>query len=198
MILRHVMLDLPPQESNLWMMIEEGSGRAVLVDAGAFAAELDAELRALGGRLEAIWITHLHWDHVDGLAGWMKAWPEAAELAPASLAAAPAARIVDDGDEITAGPWRARIFRTSGHTPEAVSYYVESERICFTGDALFAGSVGGTADDARHTEQIEHLRRTVMALPPETELLPGHGPATTVEIERAGNPFLQAGFGRTG
>ena len=70
-----------------------------------------------------------------------------------------------------------------------------SERFAFTGDTLFAGSIGRTDLRGGDDEQMRHsLATRVLALPDETRILPGHGPASTMAAERAANPYLQAGY----
>ncbi|MCX7013384.1 MAG: MBL fold metallo-hydrolase, partial [Candidatus Sumerlaeota bacterium] len=71
-----------------------------------------------------------------------------------------------------------------------ISYVVADEGIVFTGDALFAGSIGGTSSDKRKAEQIAHIRAKIFALPDETLVCSGHGPASTVGTEKACNPFF--------
>ncbi len=197
MMLHHAMIEVGPQEANLWLMADEATGNGVLVDAGAFDSDTVAWAAANKVTVGWILITHLHWDHVDGLARYLEVWPAARVLTPAPLEAAPGAQIVAGGDQIKAGPFLFEVFKTSGHTPEGVSYHCAELGVCFVGDALFAGSVGGTASDALHHEQLGHLREKILSLPDHTELMPGHGPATTVAIEKTANPFLQQGFGRS-
>lgn len=197
MLLRPFMLNVGPLESNCYLMADEAGKTGLLVDAGAFEpaiVELAAEKDL---QITHILLTHLHWDHVDGLAQYLEHWPQARVVAPAAIEAAPEARIVGEGDHVEVGPFRFEVFKTSGHTPESISYYCAEHGVCFTGDAIFAGSVGGTSDDRQHAEEIGHVRAKLMSLPPETELWSGHGPMTTVAIETAGNPFLKPGFGRT-
>jgi glyoxylase-like metal-dependent hydrolase (beta-lactamase superfamily II) len=196
MLLRHFMLNVGPLEANAYLMADLETKAGLLVDAGDFDLRIVELADEYDLNMVAILITHLHWDHVDGLAEYAKQWPEARVIAPAPSAAAPGAHIVGHGDRFKAGPLEFEVFKTSGHTPESVSYYCRQAGVCFVGDAIFAGSVGGTADDALFAEEIGHIRAHLLTLPDETELWSGHGPMTTVGIERAANPFLQPGFGR--
>ena len=196
MILEHYMIDVGSQEVNVYLLADETSHHGVLIDAGGFDQRLVDVVIGRKLQLGHVLITHLHWDHTTKLPQYLGHWPKARVVAPAPLSAAPGARVVKGGDTIEAGPLRFHVLRTSGHTPESVSYYCPSAGVCFVGDALFAGAVGGTTSDAEHDEQIGNLRDHVLSLPDETELLPGHGPITTVRIEKTANPFLRPGFGR--
>lgn len=195
MIIKSFVFDAGPLEVNQVLMADEQTGEGLMVDAGVFHDSVIAFASDQGIKISTILITHLHADHVAALADYTKAW-DAAVVSPAPLSAAPGARIVGEGDVVRVGPFEFEIFKTSGHTPESISYYCRAQGLCFVGDAIFAGAVGGTPLDELHAEEIGHLQRTIMTLPPETELFSGHGPLTTVAIEKAANPFLQPGFTR--
>lgn len=196
MIFRPFVFDAGPLEVNLYVMAEEASRAALLSDAGVFDPSVIDFIRAKGLRVEAILITHHHHDHIDALKDYLDALGVPQVFTPAPLAAAPGARLVAPGETFRAAGFEFRVIQTSGHTPESVSYHCAAERLCLVGDAIFAGAVGGAATDALHAEELGWLREGILTLPPETELWSGHGPATTVEIEAAANPFLRPGFTR--
>lgn len=196
MIFETFIADVGPLEANLHLIADEATGEAALVDAGALVPELVDRVRDLGLRVGAILVTHLHHDHVAALGEYLARWEGCQVYSPAPLAAAPSASVVGRGDLVRAAGREFRVFKTSGHTPESISYYCAGEAICFVGDAIFAGAVGGASDDALHAEEIDCLRRSILTLPPRTELWSGHGPATSVEVEAAANPFFRPGFGR--
>jgi glyoxylase-like metal-dependent hydrolase (beta-lactamase superfamily II) len=196
MLLRQFMLDVGPLESNCWLMADEKSREAFLVDAGAFEPAVVVLVAQRGLRLSHILLTHLHWDHVDGLPRYRDQFPEAAIVAPSPVPGCSPLLLVADGDQVEVGPYSLQVLKTSGHTPESISYYCRSAGVCFVGDAIFAGAVGGTPSDERFEEQMSHIQLKLMTLPPDTLLLSGHGPATTVAVEQAANPFLKPGFGR--
>lgn len=195
MILQSFTFDSGPLEVNLFLMGDEGTREAILIDAGVFDPSVTQYAEREGLRVSTILLTHLHHDHVAAIGEYAAHWG-AGVVAPAPLEDAPGARMVVEGDKVEVGAFKFEVFRTSGHTPDSISYYCAAEAVCFVGDAIFAGSVGGTKDDALHGEEIGHLQAKILTLPPETELYSGHGPATTVAIEKAGNPFLQPGFTR--
>src|SRR3990172_2290756 len=134
MLLRQFMLDVGPQESNCWLMAAEATGAALLVDAGAFEPELVRLVAERSLDLSHILLTHLHWDHIDGLPRYLKEWPRAQIVAPAPLPAFPQARLVAQGDQVQVGPFVMEVLRTSGHTPESISYYCALAGVCFVGD----------------------------------------------------------------
>lgn len=197
MYLQSFMIDVGSQEVNAYLMADEASGIGLMVDAGAYEPAIVETADALGLKVTHILLTHLHWDHVDGLPRYLEQWPQAVVISPAPIGAAPGARLVREADTFAIGPFQFEVLRTSGHTPESVSYYCPAESVCFVGDVLFSGSVGGTSNDALYAEELDYLKQNILTLPASTELLPGHGPVTTVAIEKAANPFLQPGFGRT-
>lgn len=196
MILQHFMLDVGSQEVNSFLMADEDSRVGVLVDAGAIDPLIVETVAELELKITHILLTHLHWDHVDGLPHYLEQWPGVTVLAPAAPEVECRLKLIKPGDTFHVGPFLFEVLNTAGHTPESVSYYCADAGVCFVGDAIFSGSVGGTTSDESHEEELGNLRRSILTLPDRTEILPGHGPVTTVEIERAANPFLQPGFQR--
>ncbi len=196
MTLLPFVFEFGPLEVNLFIMVNETTSEGILVDAGICDPSVLECVTREGIQIAAILLTHHHPDHVVGLAEYLEKWI-CQVFSPAPIPSAPGAKIVSEGATILAAGFEFRVLKTSGHTPESVSYYCAKESVCFVGDAVLAGAVGGTPDDELHAEEIGNLRRSVLILPPETELYSGHGPMTTVAIEKAANPFLQAGFKRT-
>lgn len=196
MILKSFFFPFGPLEVNLFIMADEKTREALLVDAGVFDDAVADYLRQNDLRLTAILVTHHHKDHIDALSRYMELTEGNRVLSPGRLDAAPEAEIVRPGDHVFAAGFEFQVFQTSGHTPESISYYCPAQDLCFVGDALFAGAVGGTSDDKHHGEEIELIQRYLMPLPGRTRIFSGHGPATRVAIEKAANPFLQPGFTR--
>jgi hydroxyacylglutathione hydrolase len=98
---------------------------------------------------------------------------------------------VSSGDTVKAGAHTASILHTPGHTEGSVCLYFPAEKILIAGDTLFAGSIGRTDLPGGSTQKImQSLHGTVMALPDETVVVPGHGALTTIGEERESNPFL--------
>lgn len=195
MILQPFVFDCGPLEVNHYVFAEEATGRAALVDAGVFDPSVAEFVRGRALRLETILLTHHHHDHIDAAPDYEREFGAEA-FSPAPTPKAPAARPAVEGTPLEVAGFRVEVFKTSGHTPEGVSYWLPEAGVCFVGDAIFAGAVGGTPRDDLHEEQLTHLRRAILTLPSETELHSGHGPMTTVAIESKGNPFLWPGFTR--
>jgi glyoxylase-like metal-dependent hydrolase (beta-lactamase superfamily II) len=169
-------------------------------------AALDAERR----RPAAIVITHGHGDHIAGIPvlrerfGPVPIWVPRAEAplltsAEANLSAAfgvglvvpPANRLLDPGDVLQLGALEFTVLDVSGHSPGGVAFYCAAAGVVISGDALFAGSIGRTdfpgSDQAR---LLGNLRASLLTLPDETVVYPGHGPTTTIGQERRRNPYL--------
>jgi glyoxylase-like metal-dependent hydrolase (beta-lactamase superfamily II) len=99
---------------------------------------------------------------------------------------------LDDGAKLTTGTIASQIMHTPGHTEGSICVYIPAEQKLIAGDTLFAGSIGRTDLPGGSLEKImSSLHSRVLALPDETTVLPGHGPATTIGEERETNPFLQ-------
>ena len=85
-----------------------------------------------------------------------------------------------------------KVIATPGHTPGCVCFYSEQAKVLFSGDTLFAGSIGRTdVDGGDYDKEIVSIMEKLMELPGDVEVYPGHGPATSIAVERTSNPFLQ-------
>jgi glyoxylase-like metal-dependent hydrolase (beta-lactamase superfamily II) len=98
---------------------------------------------------------------------------------------------VSTGDVLKTGSYAANILHTPGHTEGSICLYFPAEKKLIAGDTLFAGSIGRTDLPGGSMQKIlQSLHSTVLALPDETVVIPGHGPLTTIGEERESNPFL--------
>lgn len=202
-------LALGALETNCWIVSDEAGGPAIVIDP---ADDAEAILRCLGERaLSLIVLTHAHFDHV-GAAGDLVATTGAPLAAHASDAAdltsaegtggalfgfevsAPAAdRLLADGERFSAGELECEVLHTPGHTPGGISLLVTdgtSPAHLFSGDTLFAGSVGRTdfrGGDARTLSRS--IAEKIAPLAPDTIVHPGHGPDTTIGREARVNFF---------
>lgn len=174
---------------NSYVVFDPETKQAVLFDAGADAAGMIVAIHDRGLRLEAIFITHTHPDHIAALPALREAFPAVpvyvgrGELFDGALP-------VDDGHTFTCGALHIEARETSGHARCGMTYVINGlERpLAVVGDALFAGSMGGP--QTSWTSALASNRRKIFPLPGNTVICPGHGPLTTVEEERAHNPFF--------
>lgn len=158
----------------------------VLIDAGADTPAYDEFLNANDARLTAVFLTHVHWDHDQALDEIAKRFDVPVYSMTGDTISG---KRVGEGDSIPLGRLNNRIVQTTGHTPNSLSLIVE-DRIAFVGDAIFAGSIGGTSSDELKQEEVGHIQTKLFALPGDCLLCSGHGPITTVEIEKTANPFV--------
>jgi hydroxyacylglutathione hydrolase len=198
--------ELGPIGTNCYVVrADRGAEEAVVVDPSGPAAELRLELARIGARCEGILVTHGHWDHLIGVADLAEgtgapvymAGDEAFMVARATEFSPPGVHVREfEPDELLEGDEtfeRAGIeFETisvPGHSPGHVAFH--SAGHLFSGDVLFAGSVGRTDLPLADWDTLaESLRTLVERFPPETVVHPGHGPETTLGAERSHNPFL--------
>ena len=102
----------------------------------------------------------------------------------------PVGRLLSGNDVISFGSHQFTILETPGHSQGGVFYYCEEEKVCFSGDSLFQGSIGRTDLSGGSMFMLIQSLRTISQLPDETVVLPGHGPKTTIGMEVATNPFI--------
>lgn len=185
MNVRRFMVDT--MEANCFLVWSSDSPESLLIDCGEFNQAIKDLLRERNLRLAAVFITHDHADHTAGLADAM-AYSHPVVYANCSAPGGVPAKHVMHGDTIRVGNLAGKVLATPGHTPDGVSLMISSH--VFTGDALFAGSVGGTHDSRNAEQQLDHIRRNIFTLPDDYLVHVGHGPSTTVAVERTYNPFF--------
>jgi hydroxyacylglutathione hydrolase len=199
-------LELGPIGTNTYLVrATPSSTEAVVVDPSGDANTILQELAARGARCAAILVTHGHFDHIVSLADLAEQTgaPVYAPAAERSLIEEPAtfaplgitvrsatADVWLNGDETVEAPGLSfEVTAVPGHSPGHVAFFASGE--LFSGDVLFAGSVGRTDLPGGDWDQLEESIETLLdAYPPETVVHPGHGPATTLAQEIAANPFL--------
>jgi glyoxylase-like metal-dependent hydrolase (beta-lactamase superfamily II) len=177
---------------NCYLVVDDATRACVLVDPGAEGERLVQAVRDSGAALEAIWLTHAHVDHVGGIAAVKREWDVPIWLnpldAPIYEHAARSAAHYGDNAQLTLGALAFDVLHTPGHAP-GHSVFV-GNGVMFSGDLLFAGSIGRTdlpyCDPARMTQSLERVSH----LPARTLVYPGHGPSTSVGDELRTNPFL--------
>ena len=196
-------------EANSYFVSDAG-GHTLVIDPGAEPNRIARVLRDHNLSVIVYLITHGHMDHISALAALEREFPAPVGIHPADanwafggLNQMPPAydiptkprnleRALSDNQEWTDGGLHYRVLATPGHTPGCVCFHFPEENALFTGDTLFAGSVGRTdfpgGDDRLLTESLAKLAR----LPNDTAVFPGHGPQTTIGQEKATNPFLRS------
>jgi hydroxyacylglutathione hydrolase len=197
-------------EQNCTLLWSEATKRAVVVDPGGDLDRVHAAIKEAGVRVERIWITHGHIDHVAGAAELKEALgvpiegPHRAD-APAMLRApeiggtygiparaVAADRWLEEGDQVSVGDLTFDILHCPGHSPGSVVYVSPGERFALMGDVLFRGSIGRTdlpGGDA--AALIRSIKEKLLPLGDDLAFICGHGPTSTIGQERVSNPFLQ-------
>lgn len=195
-----------PFQENSYVIVDEPSRRAVLVDPGDEAPRIIRMVREAGASPEAVWLTHAHLDHVGAIAAIKREWDIPVHLHDADLViyrrASQSAlrygftmeqppdpdRTLADGDVLRLGALRFTVRHTPGHAPGHVVFC--GEGVMLGGDLLFAGSIGRTDLPLSNPDDMEVSLALVATFNRDTVVYPGHGPPTSIGNELMGNPFL--------
>jgi len=209
-MLEIVPFTLGPAVTNAYLVADSETKEAVVIDP-AWDGQIILEAAGQRGwRIAHLWYTHAHFDHIGGagaIADSLNPLPLVAlhpndhVLWRAGGGGAVFGFDIDPGPEPTIDFYQGQVLRlgsvefevrfTPGHTPGHCILYVASEKVCFCGDLIFAGSVGRTDLPGGNWEQlVESIKTQVFNMPHDTRLLSGHGPATTVGEEKMNNPFV--------
>jgi hydroxyacylglutathione hydrolase len=201
---------LGPVQTNAYLVADSETGDAAVIDPAWDGHLILEEAVKRGWRIAHLWYTHAHFDHIAG------AGEIADRLNPLPLVALhPADHVlwraeggaplfgmkIDPGPEpgvdlyqgqaLLLGNVEFEVRFTPGHTPGHCIFYVASDGVCFCGDLIFRNSIGRTdLPGADERALIESIKTQVFTLPDATRLLSGHGPATTVGMEKRFNPFV--------
>lgn len=206
-----------PYQTNCYIFGNEETSSAWIIDPGSDESVIIRRLEKRNVTPVAILLTHTHWDHITALGGLKKHWPELEILVSKedSLYLGPdgydnlkqvcfdksfwdkyetelshlpqPTAFLHDGQFLQDS--RLTVLATPGHTPGGLCFYHEEGQFMFTGDTLFAGSIGRTdLQGGSYSLIIESCKR-LLTLPEEVQILPGHGPASTIAREQH-NPYL--------
>jgi len=203
------MFTVGPIAENAFIARPDGGERAVIVDPGDEAPRLLGALEELGVELDAILLTHTHYDHIGAVAEMAEAtgapvWcpeievpvladPNAFMSFPGlpSLRGYEADHTLSGGEDLDLAGLEIKVLFTPGHSPGHVTFSVPDERALFSGDVLFQGSVGRVdLPGGDGPTLMESIRSLVEGHPPETTVYPGHMGITTLGAEQVSNPFL--------
>jgi len=203
-------IPLGPLQTNAYIL-SNSDKEAVIFDPGGDGRQLISILERQQLKPQAILLTHAHFDHIGAVDDirdkWSipvyvhekeREWLGNPNLNGSSLFITGNGIVAKDADyhikkegQFEVGTFTFSIFHTPGHSPGSISYYVKDLEVIFSGDALFAGSIGRTdLPGGNHDQLLASIHNKLLTLPEETIVLSGHGPETTIGAEMDHNPFL--------
>ncbi|MEN6409083.1 MAG: MBL fold metallo-hydrolase [Anaerolineaceae bacterium] len=200
-----------PIENNTYLVVDSGSGSAVVIDPSFEASQAAIYAQKKGWQIQQIWLTHAHFDHFAGNGELIRALPQPVSTALHSadlplwremggahdfgITIDPGPKpdlLLEDHQLLTLGSLTFQVLHTPGHTPGCVVFHCTQEGVAFCGDTIFRGSVGRADFPGSNFQTLlASVHTRILTLSPQTRLLPGHGEETTVANEQRTNPFLQ-------
>ena len=197
----------PPIDNNNYLIIDEKTKEAALIDCSAIDDRIDEELKKQGAVLKYILLTHGHFDHIAGIRphrfsdepqlvmhkadlGWLNNSNKYLPMFGMPEITIPKIdKFVDDGDVLKLGELEIKVLHTPGHTQGGVCYLVENN--LFSGDTIFKEAVGRCDLEGGNFAQIvESIEDKIFTLSKDTTIYPGHGKITSVEWEKEHNRFM--------
>lgn len=202
-------------EQNCRILYNPEKRTAVVFDPGGDAQKIESRLKSLNLALEGIYLTHSHIDHCGAVLPLMESYPvplyghshpgeqsfrshiteisQMYGLPTGKYFNCPEPNVfLTDNQTINILGAETRVLETPGHSPGSVCFWIPSENMVFSGDVLFLDSVGRTDLPGGDPEMLlASIDKLMRLLPPQTKVLPGHGPDTTLGRERKSNPFLR-------
>jgi len=201
---------LGPIQNNTYLVADEETGHAAIVDPAAPSKEISSYIEKHGWKLKYIWITHAHFDHIGGVK-----WFQSLNEIPVPVAMHPLDMdlwkdgggsknfgfdfnsgsepdfLIQDHQIIKLGDIAFEVLHTPGHTRGHVTFASKQDRVAFCGDLIFLHGIGRSdLDDSDEDDLYTSIREKIFTLPDDTILYPGHGPQTIVKEEKENNPFL--------
>lgn len=208
--MRYQIVPVTPLQQNCSILWDPDTKRAVVVDPGGEIERIEATLKRLDVEIERILLTHGHIDHVAGASSlrertgvpiegphladafWIRTLPSQSNVFgfPPTSAFEPD-RWLEDGDEVTVGGLRMSVVHCPGHTPGHIVFHHAPSRLLIVGDVLFQGSIGRTDfPKGNHEDLTRSINERLLPLGDDTAFIPGHGPMSTLGVEKRSNPFL--------
>lgn len=219
-MLKIVPIEVTPLGQNARILFSSETHKARVVDPGGDVALILNHLDTLHARCEEIWLTHSHFDHCGGVALLKEATGavlkahrienvmrshveqivELYGLPKDGMRNCPEPdEYIDEGDVLSLDGYTFQVLHTPGHSPGHLCFYQKREGILIAGDTLFNLSIGRTdLPGGDHETLFRSLEEKILVLPDATQVLPGHGPDTTIGFEKKNNPFLLQRAGSQG
>lgn len=194
--------------TNCYLAVNEETRQTAVIDPAACPSYLMGHIKSEGLKIEAVLLTHGHFDHIMGLDGFLKEYdvPVYLHRDDEQLIKDPglnqsgvytsgytfgSATYIEDNETLKTAGFEFKVLHTSGHTPGGVCYYAEAEKVLFSGDTLFQSSVGRTDFPlGSMSDLVRGIREKLMVLPDDVLVYPGHMGETTIGYEKSHNPFL--------
>lgn len=202
---------LGPLANNSYVVVEPTSGLAVVVDPTFDSRHIIKAASEVGWKITQVWLTHAHFDHTAGVAEFTRLTepplpvglhPDdldlyhdaggARQFGVEAVQAPEPTLFFEHGQILMIGSEQVEVRHTPGHSPGHVVFYLPQAKTALVGDLIFQNSVGRTdLAGGSTTKLLRSIYHQIFTLPPETRLLSGHGPETTVAEEKEFNPYLQ-------